>query len=101
MQDSLFNKTRIMCKFHSARWATGTKSMSESAQYPLAFGRAMAFAFELVQKPGDDDAKIEQFVNRLIASLPPPGELLPEAQFPKTVLKDAVSGLAGKIRCSR
>lgn len=53
--------------------------MSESAQYPVWFGRAIKLAFDLRQNPRlNPEGEIKAFVERLVAGLPPPGTLLEE-----------------------
>lgn len=68
------------------RWATGTPSMGQSSQYPMWFGRCVAFAYDLWRQPhSNEECEVRErpFVERLIESLPPAGTLSEEAWLPK------------------
>ncbi len=62
------------------RWATGSKNMGPSSQYPMWLGRTFAWAYDLLVSGRENELrrKPTEFINRVIKNLAPPGTLSEE-----------------------
>eukprot|EP00435_Cladocopium_sp_Y103_P027180 s2143_g6.t1 len=70
------------------RWATGTREIGQSSQYPIWLGRCFAAAFEYMVTGDQETASsmAVEFARKAREALPPVGTLLPEDFVEHTVV---------------